>query len=182
MHNTTKSATTFHQETPLRVRKILEQARVQGTVLRLFYGDQNGRDWGEENDVCGYVGRSTGSIRVPLLLEPLRDDDVLISAPGGAPILDHCIVRIVHALNGHELWRRRNYRVPILYIKSGKDTFDVERQEQDKPCEAIARFPTYEAAAGYQAFIQGFTARPDQWRTLREYRREIELEQEAEEA
>ena len=107
---------------------------------------------------------------------------MLISSPGGAPILDHCIVRIVHALSGHELWRCRNYRVPILYIKSGKDTFDVERQEQDKSCEAIARFPTYEAAAVYQAFIQGFTARPDQWRTLREYRREIELEQEAEEA
>ena len=182
MHNTTEPATTFHRDTPLRVCKILEQARVQGTVLRLFYGDQNGRDWGEENDVCGYVGRSTGSIRVPLLLEPLRDHDVLISAPGGAPIQDHCIVRIVHALSGHELWRRRNYRVPILYIKSGKDTFDVERLEQDKSCEAIARFPTYEAAAVYQAFIQGFTARPDQWRTLREYRREIELEQEAEEA
>ena len=31
-----------------------------------------GRDWLEEYDTCGYIGRSTGSIKVPLLIHDKR--------------------------------------------------------------------------------------------------------------
>ena len=57
--------------------------------VRLFLGDpETGRDWGEENDVTGYVGRSTGPSKVPLLLATRR-------SMGGGAILVDCVLRML---------------------------------------------------------------------------------------
>ncbi|MFH1740063.1 MAG: hypothetical protein ABIH23_13720, partial [bacterium] len=53
---------------PVGVVEILEKYRDRSTRIRVFYGDTiTGRDWMEENDTMGIVGRSSGQIKVPLL-------------------------------------------------------------------------------------------------------------------
>ncbi len=78
--------TTFR--TPDEVVAILENARQTWTRLHVSLGDsESGRDWIEENMVHGVIGRSTGSIKIPLLIHNRR-------SLGGPGLLDHCIVRI----------------------------------------------------------------------------------------
>lgn len=78
----------FHAETAPTVRDILARMP-RAQRVRLFYGDTaTGRAWPEEHDVCGYIGRSCGTVKVPLLIANSR-------ASGGGAILDHCIVAIV---------------------------------------------------------------------------------------
>ena len=82
------NGTSYHEDTPQRVVNILENLRHNGSRLRIHYGDTDtGRDWMDENDVTGYVGRSGGSIKIPLLIHNSRSS-------GGGGILDHCIVKI----------------------------------------------------------------------------------------
>ena len=83
-----KNGTSYHAETPASVVAWLETSRERRQTIRVFYGDaKTGKAWPEENDVYGRVGRSTGAIKVPLLVHPRAD---------GAPaMLDHCIVAIV---------------------------------------------------------------------------------------
>ena len=93
--------TAYHEETPDEVVRILENARQSGRDIRLrfCYGDtKTGRDWGETYDTTGYIGRSTGSIKIPILIKK-------INSFGGPGLLDHCIVRIERKNRGD-----RNYR------------------------------------------------------------------------
>lgn len=84
---TIRSGTYYRKETPLEVVRILNNARASRVTLRLYYGDtKTGRDWLEEHDVVGRIGRSVGPVKVPLLVE---EGEI-----GGSPILDHCIVKI----------------------------------------------------------------------------------------
>ena len=71
-----------------QVMQVLEGAYMAKTRIRVWYGDvQSGAAWAEENDVLGYVGRSTGSIKTPLLIHNSRSN-------GGGGILQDRIVRI----------------------------------------------------------------------------------------
>jgi len=75
--------TYFDPGTHPEVCRILERARKSGVQLRLFLGDtQTGRDWMEENDVVGRIGRSTGQMKVPLLIPK---HDIYGSARGLLP-------------------------------------------------------------------------------------------------
>ena len=102
----TVNGTTYHKDTPAEVIRILEAYRGDRTKrLRLAYGDtETGRDWGETNDVEGYIGRSTGTQKIPLLIHSLR-------STGGPAILGHCIVRIQLAKGKRELYRHPKYHV-----------------------------------------------------------------------
>jgi hypothetical protein len=78
----------YHVETPDAVVKALEHARASRQRIRVYYGDsKTGRDWLEEHDVEGYVGNSTGPLKVPLLIYNRR-------CHGGGALLDHCIVKV----------------------------------------------------------------------------------------
>ena len=90
-----EQATAYHKDTPLKVRAILEQylqnyrRHDSRSRLRIFYGDtETGRDWHEEWQIIGYIGRSNGKIKVPLLIFNSRSN-------GGGSILDHCIIKIM---------------------------------------------------------------------------------------
>lgn len=88
VYKLTYHGTAFHVETPDEVMNILENARITGQRLTLDYGNpQTGKSWQEINDITGYIGRSTGDIKIPLLVHNSR-------SIGGGAILDNCVIGI----------------------------------------------------------------------------------------
>ena len=82
------NGTWYHAQTPDQIIEILENARQTGTTLRVHYGDiATGKDWLDEYDVRGLIGRSMGPVKIPLLIK--RRDSI-----GGGGLLEHCIVKI----------------------------------------------------------------------------------------
>lgn len=144
--------TWFNFDTPAKVRSILERYRKSGEKIRIFYGDTNtGCDWLEENDVVGTVGRSTGKMKIPLLI---ADGEY-----GGPGILDACIVRMIDVASRRELYRHPAYHQPELAIvakpepeRSGKFVYTHDVQAGGK---LQASFTSYGKAAAYVAFMTG---------------------------
>lgn len=138
--------TYFDPGTPDEVIKIFERYRRTENVLRVFYGDPaTGRDWCEEHDTYGRVGRSMGPMRVPLLIAEREH--------GGPHVLTACIVRLVDWASERELYRHPAYHQPdmALAAKDSSDypwavTFDGETQ---------AQFKSQGRAAAYLAFMRG---------------------------
>ena len=82
------NGTSYHIETPDRVIDVLERVKANGTRIVIDYGDvKTGASWGEVHDVTGTIGRSTGFVKIPILLHNSR-------STGGLGILDHCILGI----------------------------------------------------------------------------------------
>lgn len=78
----------YEPDTPPQVRRILENARVSGIRVRVFYGDaETGRDWLEEWNTLGRVSSTMGPIRSPILVCNSR-------SMGGMSILSANIVKI----------------------------------------------------------------------------------------
>src|SRR5687768_7388918 len=78
----------YHAEVDDRVIQILEEARIERTRLRVYYGDiLTGEDWDEIYGVTGYIGMSTGEEPIPLLVYNSR-------SYGGGALLDDAIVKI----------------------------------------------------------------------------------------
>ena len=113
----------------------------------MFLGDtETGRSWHEENDVYGWVGRSVGPIKVPILLR-------IRKSRGGPAIMDNCIVRLL--VDGREVYRHPNYKMPDIEI------FEVGYDEKlpweaRLDGEAHARFETREKAQRWADFMRGF--------------------------
>src|SRR5258705_2175792 len=83
------NGTYYDERTSDNVIASLECARNNGTRIILEYGDtQTGQGWGDMYDITGTIGRSTGPIKIPLLIHNRQ-------SMGGPAILDHCIVSIV---------------------------------------------------------------------------------------
>jgi len=106
------NGTTYHEDTPDAVINILETnrlARLAGHPerIKLHYGDpKTGRDWCEFYGVTGYVGRSTGTSKIPLLLAQRRSH-------GGPGILNHDIVRIRESSGARRvLYEHPDYHLP----------------------------------------------------------------------
>ena len=107
----TINGTSYDNCTPDEVVAILEKARQTRTRLHVSLGDsESGRDWLEENDVYGVIGRSTGSVKIPLLIDNRRS----LGAPG---LLDHCIVRVRTSHGGRILWQHPGYHHGDLEIR-----------------------------------------------------------------
>lgn len=95
------TGTYYHEETPLEVCDILEESRISRTRIKIFYGDaKTGKEWGDT--FSGVVGRSTGSIKIPLEIKTSR-------SLGGGALLDNCIVKITSTTKPY----RTLYKVKI---------------------------------------------------------------------
>lgn len=172
--------TWYSTGTPKKVASILEAARASftdhradGTVLRLFFGcPETGRDLCEEMDSIGYIGRSMGPMRVPLILEPLLDEErnIVPSECGGA-ISTTRILRIIDVRRAEEVYRAKNYVLPQFSIEASEGT-DRYRVAVLRDGQSVARFEGHEEAARWIAFMQGFRVHQP-YRTLREYRAEL---------
>jgi len=139
------NGTCYSVLTPVGVVEEMEKYRDRSTRIRVFYGDQEtGRCWMEENDTMGTIGRSTGKIKVPLLIKTRRSF-------GGEAILDSAIVKIT--VNHRVVYEHPNYHLPSMAIvpshvpgyTTGVD-FGNSRQ---------ANFKTLEQAWRYIAFMEG---------------------------
>ena len=105
------NGTSFDERTPDEVIRVLESARQNRSRLHISLGDTaSGRDWLEEFETHGYVGRSLGPMKVPLLVANRR-------SLGGGSILEHCIVRIRESAGGRVLWQHPDYHHGRLEIR-----------------------------------------------------------------
>lgn len=93
----------FDIRTNDKVIAVLDNALRNRTRIRVHYGDiETGKDWNDVYDVTGYVGRSSGSIKIPLLVHNTR-------SMGGGGLLDHCIIKITTSAGKHLLYQQPNY-------------------------------------------------------------------------
>ena len=84
----TKNGTSYDQRVPKEMVELLEDIRINKIRVRFHWGEAaTGEDWGDCYDVEGTLGRSTGTSKVPLLINNSR-------SLGGGAILGHCIVKI----------------------------------------------------------------------------------------
>lgn len=136
----------FHADTPMAVRRELKKAYEEKYPIRLFYGDaMTGKDWLEECDVLGKVYRSSGVLKVPLLISG--------NEAGGPSILDHCIVRIVNAETGAELYQHHNYHRGVFSLHEYYEgDYEAEIRVDGK---THARFKTMVNAYHWMAFMVG---------------------------
>lgn len=108
------NGTSYDERTPDEVIRVLENARQSHQRLHISLGEtegpQAGKDWLEEWDVMGYVGRSMGPVKVPLLIANRR-------SLGGGAILDHCVVRIRTSAGGRVLYQHPKYHFGNLEIR-----------------------------------------------------------------
>jgi hypothetical protein len=148
------NGTTYNDKTPAALVQALESARLSGLRVRLFFGDsETGADWAEENDVCGYIGRSCGTVKVPLLLHNQR-------SVGGREIMDNCVVRL--QIGGRDVWRHPGYTVPLLGIRKPPrfcGTVDLWADGYVagvyRNAVNVANFKTEAAARRWVAFMTG---------------------------
>ena len=108
------NGTSYDLRTPDEVIRVLENARLNRTRLHVSLGhtdgDRIGLDWLEEFESHGYIGRSMGPIKVPLLIANSR-------SLGGGALLDHCIVRIRQSAGGRVLWQHPAYHFGSMEIR-----------------------------------------------------------------
>ena len=139
------NGTTFHDETPAAVAEALERARGTGERVRFWLGDpETGKDWGDENDVTGLVGRSTWKVKIPLLLANKR-------SMGGGAILTRHIVRLM--VGGREVYRAANYREAVYTLRH-EGPGDL-RKRVYRDGANVANFKTERAALRWIDFMTG---------------------------
>lgn len=105
--------TSYHADTPDKVINILEESRKNKTRLILDYGDRTtGQSWGERYDIKGHIGRSTGEVKIPLLIYNAR-------SMGGGGVLDNSIVKISAAKGGRVLYQHPDYKPAGTFAAGG---------------------------------------------------------------
>lgn len=144
--------TYFEPGTDPKAARALEACRREQSTVRLVLGDTaSGRCWLGEYDVVGRIGRSTGALKVPLLIEP--------GADGGGAILTSCLLRLIDWKSGRDLYRHAAYRVPELTIQRSAEypdpSWEVVRDDSVE-----ARFTDIGKAGAYLAFMCGETVEP----------------------
>lgn len=102
--------TCFHEETPDGLCRLLETLRQTGERVKIYYGDPGtGKLWLEEHETRGYIGRSTGRIKIPLLIYNSR-------SMGGGALLSDRILRIETTKGARVLYQAPKMTVPEYSI------------------------------------------------------------------
>ncbi len=147
---------TFHWDTTYEVAKLLCLYRQSKSEVRIFLGDKTtGLDWNEENDTTGRIGRSTGTMKIPLLI-PKNDI-------GGPALSDDSIVKIVNVRTKEVLWQHPTYHCRKFGIFAVSPTDRVRskvcRKENEQWVE-VATFNSTDEAEHYVAYMEGREMKP----------------------
>jgi len=165
-HSASKK-TWFQDGTAPAVMRVLKKAIAsdEPSIIRMFFGNtETGYDWCEENDVTGFVGRTGGTYKSPLLMEPFSTPyGGLESANFGDAISCQNIVRMIDVLSGAELYRHPKYQVPRFQIVPANEfvrmagmPISVLRDDMENmPGINVANFHDQYAAEDYVAFMKG---------------------------
>lgn len=150
--STLTQQTYFDPGTDPEAARVLERCRRDGRKLRLMLGDTaTGQCWLSEHEVVGRIGRSTGTLKVPLLVEP--------GADGGTAILTNCLLRLIDWRTGEDLYRHPAYRTPDLAIRRDAGHSDLPWQVLHDG-KVAACFADVGKAGAYLAFMCGETVEP----------------------
>lgn len=137
---------TFSDNTNDKVKQVLTSCYNRKNRIRIVYGDVNtGISWLDDYEVLGYVGKSTGTKPIPLLINNSRSF-------GGGSILTSSILKIVDIQTKQVLFQHENYVMPVLTkeLSSHNDyLYDVIHNG-----ELVARFKTEKQANNYIDFMQ----------------------------
>lgn len=139
----------YNVETDDRVIETIDNAKRAGKRIRIFYGDpETGRDYTEEYDVIGKIGRSNGDFKIPLLIQKSN-------SYGGSGILTGIIVKIT--IDKNVVYQHENYHLEKLEIMESKEKtkemgYSFSVNKDGKIC---ANFKTLEAAERYVKFLKG---------------------------
>jgi len=106
------NGTSYKIGTPKEVIEILENSRINKTRIRIFYGNESGKDWKEYHDIIGRIGRSGGMNKIPLLLKTKR-------SIGGCGISDNRIIKIT--IDKKTVYQHKCYKMSILLTKNKKE-------------------------------------------------------------
>jgi hypothetical protein len=105
----------FGKNTPEKVKQIVSSNIGRSNRFRFWYGDGiTGKNWNEENDVCGYIGRSTGPKKIPLLIAKKTSD-------GGGALMDDSIIKIVDTRTKKVLYQHQNFNQSVFTITPHSD-------------------------------------------------------------
>ncbi len=158
-----KTQCVYDIDTPDSIVAILESLLNSHRTkrVRLFYGDTNcanfesvhgrlpdvGKYWGDEYDVNGYIGKSTGLQPIPLLIKTK-------SSAGGSGILDSSIVRIL--VDGQEVYKHPSYH--SIYENAVIEESDFPEYAiavKSESGEIQARFHSEKSAKNWLEFMRG---------------------------
>lgn len=147
-----KDVETYNRPELWELREVLERCRNERTRVRVWYGDINtGKAWNEECGVTGYIGRSSGRIKVPLLINNSR-------SVGGSALLDCAIIRVDGIATKRTLYRVSNFHVETMqcrYIDGVEYPYQFMQCKDNKEVINIANFKTEKSALHYIQFMEG---------------------------
>lgn len=160
--------TWFQPGTPVKLASVLEKARRDDTVVRLFFGDpETGKDSLQEWDVTGFVGRTNGTFQTPILCEAYATEGGgLRSSPFGDVIRSRSVLRVLEVLTQKVLYQHPRYVLPDLRIEPASAVEAASKfpyavvHAQDGKDETVANFQTTGDAHVYIGFMQGKCIRP----------------------
>jgi len=136
--------TWFTPGTDPEVKCVTLEAYNSKQKIRIHFGDtETGESWLDENDVAGYVGRTTGPMRSPILLATLKHS-------GGCCILTDCILRIQALPSLEDLYQHPKYVKPSLTLIPDGKRVKVLRGEEEQ-----ASFNSTIKATHYIQFLRG---------------------------
>ncbi len=123
----TDEGTYYHVGTPDSLVHILEKARTNKTRVKVYLGDAvTGKDWMEESDKMGFIGRSSGPIKIPIIMK-------YEGAPGGTDLMPENIVKLSTAYIGTVLYQTKNYHQPSMELVEdgdGEDNYAILINEE----------------------------------------------------
>ncbi len=101
----------FNEKTPQQVCEILAQLNQNKKRVKLIIGNtETGKSWNEEYDTTGTIGKSTGNIKIPLLIATKRSH-------GGGAVMDDNILIIREMQTGRILYQAPNFKPSTFEIK-----------------------------------------------------------------
>lgn len=154
------SGTYYRDGTPQGVIDALERARLTDLRVRVFFGDPETKTYlPEEHDTIGYVGRSMGPLKVPLLVHNSR-------STGGCGVWTENVVRVVETRTKRVLYNNLIYSAPVWKVDAPPASIGgqpmppeyvagVYIRKADGSWSNYANFTSHQRAMRWALFIAG---------------------------